>query len=756
MIELIKNGVYLKDGIEILSKEELEGKFNIKADSEKYKKGTMAYKILEKHNTSGDMGNLKIKFDKMASHDITYVGIIQTAKASGLTRFPIPYVLTNCHNSLCAVGGTINEDDHLFGLSAAKKYGGIYVPSHQAVIHQYMREMMAECGAMILGSDSHTRYGALGTMAIGEGGPELVKQLLSRTYDISYPGVIMVYLEGKVNNGVGPQDVALSIIKEVFDCGFVKNKVMEFVGPGVSDLSVEFRNGIDVMTTETTCLSSIWRTDLKVKDYYAMHGRAGEFKELNPEAVAYYDGAIKIDLSTIKPSIAMPFHPSNVYTIDELNSNLSDILREVELKGAKQIDNPSINFTLTDKIINGKLKVDQGVIAGCAGGTFENLCDAADILDNASIGNDEFMLSAYPSSQPVYLELIKNGAATKLLRAGVSIRTAFCGPCFGAGDVPANNALSIRHSTRNFPNREGSKPSGGQISSVALMDARSIAATAINGEYLTAATDVDAKFTNPKYYFDKTVYESRVYFGFDKGDESKELKYGPNIADWPQMSALTDDIILKVVSVITDPVTTTDELIPSGETSSYRSNPLKLAEFALSRKDPQYVGRAKEVNLYEKARLNGENPVTAGKEIEAVYEKIKKIKDIDVLNTGIGSVVYANKPGDGSAREQAASCQKVLGGWANIALEYATKRYRSNLINWGMLPFTTDKLNVENGDYIFIPGIRDAVKNKVDGIKAYVLNDDKEKEIVLTLKDLTDDERDIILSGCLINYYKKQ
>lgn len=753
MVELIKHGTYLINGTDIVSENEL-GKYNIVNDSEKYKKGTMAYKILESHNTSGNMDELKIKFDKMASHDITYVGIIQTAKASGLTEFPIPYVLTNCHNSLCAVGGTINEDDHLFGLSAAKKYGGIYVPAHQAVIHQYMREMMAQCGAMILGSDSHTRYGALGTMAVGEGGPELVKQLLSRTYDISYPGVIMVYLKGNVNKGVGPQDVALSIIKEVFDNGFVKNKVMEFVGPGISNLNVEFRNGIDVMTTETTCLSSIWRTDSAVKDYYDMHGRVDEYKELNPEDIAYYDGAVVIDLSTVKPSIAMPFHPSNVYTIEELNANLYDIVHDVEVKGAKQLDNPNINFSLKDKIVNGKLKVDQGVIAGCAGGTYDNLVDAADILEMGNIGNDEFMLSAYPSSQPVYLELIKNGAASKLLRAGVSIRTAFCGPCFGAGDVPANNALSIRHSTRNFPNREGSKPSGGQISSVALMDARSIAATAINGGILTAATDIDVNFTKPKYYFDKTVYNSRVYFGYGKGDKNKELKYGPNIADWPKMSNLTDDLILKVVSVITDPVTTTDELIPSGETSSYRSNPLKLAEFALSRKDPEYVGRAKEVDLLEKARLEGKNPAEISEDIKKVYENIRKIKDIDILSTGIGSVVYANKPGDGSAREQAASCQKVLGGWANIAIEYATKRYRSNLINWGMLPFTVSELNVEKEDYIFVPDIKNAVKNKIDKIKAYIVNDENAKEIELTLKDLTDDERDIILSGCLINYYK--
>lgn len=754
MIDLIKDGVYLINGEEILDEACFQAKYG-NNDKETHKKGTIAYGILESHNTSGDMDNLKIKFDKMASHDITYVGIIQTAKASGLSEFPIPYVLTNCHNSLCAVGGTINEDDHLFGLSAAKKYGGIYVPSHQAVIHQYMREMMAHAGGMILGSDSHTRYGALGTMAIGEGGPELVKQLLSRTYDIAYPGVIMVYLKGNVNKGVGPQDVALSIIKAVFDNGFVKNKVMEFVGPGIKNLNVEFRNGIDVMTTETTCLSSVWKTDLQVKDYYDLHGRVDEFKELNPSDIAYYDGAVIVDLSKIKPSIAMPFHPSNVYTIEELNANLADIINDVEIKGAKQIDNPAIKFSLKEKIVNGRLKVDQGVIAGCAGGTFDNLVDAADILEMGNIGCDEFMLSAYPSSQPVYLELIKNGAATKLLRAGVSIRTAFCGPCFGAGDVPSNNALSIRHSTRNFPNREGSKPSDGQISSVALMDARSIAATAINGGILTPATDIDVNFTKPKYFFDKTVYNSRVYFGAGKADKNEELKYGPNIADWPEMSALTDDLILKVVSVITDPVTTTDELIPSGETSSYRSNPLKLASFALSRKDPQYVGRAKEVQLLEKARIEGKNPASSSDELKKVYEEIEKIKKIDPLKTGIGSVIYANKPGDGSAREQAASCQKVLGGWANLCLEYATKRYRSNLINWGMLPFTVDELFVKNGDYIFVPDIKKAVKEKLDTVTAYIINSEGTVKNKLTLNNLTDDERDIILSGCLINYYKK-
>ncbi len=754
MIELIKDGVYLTDGENILTEAEFQARYG-ENNKEIHKKGTIAYGILESHNTSGNIDSLKIKFDKMASHDITYVGIIQTAKASGLTEFPIPYVLTNCHNSLCAVGGTINEDDHLFGLSAAKKYGGIYVPSHQAVIHQYMREMMAHGGGMILGSDSHTRYGALGTMAIGEGGPELVKQLLSRTYDISYPGVVMIYLKGNVNKGVGPQDVALSIIKAVFDNGFVKNKVMEFVGPGIKNLNVEFRNGIDVMTTETTCLSSIWKTDLQVKDYYELHGRVNEYKELNPADIAYYDGAVVVDLSKIKPSIAMPFHPSNVYTIEELNANLEDIIRDVEIKGAKQIDNPSIKFSLKEKIVNGRLKVDQGVIAGCAGGTYDNLIDAADILDMGNIGCDEFMLSAYPSSQPVYLELIKNGAATKLLRAGVSIRTAFCGPCFGAGDVPSNNALSIRHSTRNFPNREGSKPSDGQISSVALMDARSIAATAINGGFLTPATDIDVNFTKPKYYFDKTVYNSRVYFGSGKADKNEELKYGPNIADWPEMSELTEDIILKVVSVITDPVTTTDELIPSGETSSYRSNPLKLASFALSRKDPQYVGKAKDTQLLEKARLEGKNPACVSDEIKGVYEKIEKIKSIDPLKTGIGSVIYANKPGDGSAREQAASCQKVLGGWANLCLEYATKRYRSNLINWGMLPFTVDSLFVKDGDYIFVPDIKKAVKEKIDTVTAYIINNEGTVKKEFTLNNLTDDERDIILSGCLINYYKK-
>ncbi len=752
MIKLYDEGVILTKNEEITAASEAKAK-NPSLNTELAKKKTMAYKILSSHNTSGDDKKLRIKFDAMASHDITYVGIIQTARASGLEKFPIPYVLTNCHNSLCAVGGTINEDDHVFGLSAVKKYGGIYVPAHMAVIHQYMREMMAECGSMILGSDSHTRYGALGTMAVGEGGPELVKQLLSKTYDINYPDVCLIYLEGTPAPGVGPQDVALSIIGKVFKNGFVKNKVMEFAGPGVNGLSVEYRNGIDVMTTETTCLSSIWKTDLKVKDYYEMHGRGYAYKDVAPEEDAYYDCCVRVDLSKIKPSIALPFHPSNVYTIEELNKNAYDILRETEIKGSEQIDNPDITLKLTDKIVDGKIRVNQGVIAGCAGGTYENICAAADIIRNNSVGNDEFMLSVYPSSQPVYLELVKNGCAADLMAAGASIRTAFCGPCFGAGDVPSNNALSIRHSTRNFPNREGSKPTSGQLSSVALMDARSIAATSVNGGILTPATDIDSKFNIPKYFFDKTVYENRVYFGYEKADADAELKIGPNIADWPKMPALTEDLILKVASVITDSVTTTDELIPSGETSSYRSNPLKLAEFTLSRKDPQYVGRAKDIQLLEKSRLDGKNPSEVCDEYRKVIEKFEEIKKIDVMYTGIGSVVYANKPGDGSAREQAASCQKVLGGWANIALEYATKRYRSNLINWGMLPFITEGISLSTGDYIFVPGIRNAVKNKSDIITAYVLSNDNLNKVELTLKDLTDDERDIILSGCLINYY---
>ena len=763
MVKLYDTGVFLIDGKTIIEDNENAGRAMTEAkgktiSKEEAAKNTMAYGILSNHNTSGNMDKLKIKFDAMASHDITYVGIIQTARASGLEKFPMPYVLTNCHNSLCAVGGTINEDDHLFGLSCAKKYGGIYVPAHQAVIHQYMREMMSGVGKMILGSDSHTRYGALGTMAMGEGGPELVKQLLNKTYDIDRPQVIAVYLTGKPEDGVGPQDVALAIIGAVFDNGYVKNKVMEFVGDGISGLSVDYRNGIDVMTTETTCLSSVWRTDSKVKEWYDIHGRSEDFKEQNPGEIAYYDGLIYIDLSTIKPMIAMPFHPSNIYTIEELNGNLLDILDEVEKTGAKQLDNDTIKFSLKDKVKNGKLIVEQGVIAGCAGGTYENICDAADIIKGNSIGNGEFALSVYPSSQPVFLSLVENGKIADIMMSGATVRSAFCGPCFGAGDVPANNCLSIRHSTRNFPNREGSKITSGQIASVALMDARSIAATAINKGVITPATDLDVNYTKPKYFFNGEVYENRCYNGYGKADPSVELRFGPNITDWPAMSALTDDIVLKVVSLITDPVTTTDELIPSGETSSYRSNPLKLAEFALSRKDPAYVGRAKEVQKAEKARLDGKDPVEAFGELKAVNEAIKKeYPDFDITRTGIGSTIYAVKPGDGSAREQAASCQKVLGGWANIAKEYATKRYRSNLINWGMLPFIFEQEPpFENGDYIFVPGIRKAIDEKKKEIPAYIVKDGKLVPFTLKMGDITDDERQIILDGCLINFYAEK
>ncbi len=762
MIKLYDTGAWLVNGSTIIADDpnaanELTKVCGKAPSKEAAKKNTIAYSILTSHNQSGNEEKLQIKFDAMASHDITYVGIIQTARASGLEKFPIPYVLTNCHNSLCAVGGTINEDDHMFGLSAVKKYGGIYVPAHQAVIHQYMREMMAGCGKMILGSDSHTRYGALGTMAIGEGGPELVKQLLCRTYDINMPEVVGVYLTGKPQKGVGPQDVALSIIGQVFKNGYVKNKVMEFVGDGVSNLSVDYRNGIDVMTTETTCLSSIWRTDSQTKDFFEMHGRGGDFSELNPGDVTYYDGMIYVDLSTIEPTIAMPFHPSNTYTISELNENLTDILHEVEKTAAKQLGKD--DFCLTNKIVNGKLRIDQGVIAGCAGGTYDNLCDAADILSTADIGNDEFALSVYPSSQPVFLRLVENGAIAKFMEAGATVRTAFCGPCFGAGDVPANNGLSIRHSTRNFPNREGSKPSDRQIASVALMDARSIAATALNGGILTAATDIDANFTKPKYYFHKEVYDHRCYYAYGKADPSAELKFGPNITDWPAMAALTDDLLLKVASVITDPVTTTDELIPSGETSSYRSNPLRLAEFTLSRKDPEYVGRAKAIGHVEKERLNGADPTVTDPALADVFATIQaNIKsDVHPKETGIGSVVCSVKPGDGSAREQAASCQKVLGGWANIANEYATKRYRSNLINWGMLPFIKkENFDFQNGDYVFVPDVKKAVQDKTDIINAYVLRGNDIIPLPLTLLELTDDERRIILAGCLINFYRTE
>ena len=757
MVTLSNGGAYLVNGKDIVladNEEAAKAALGTKYISkEEAAKNTIAYGILKNHNTSGDMNKLQIKFDKLTSHDITFVGIIQTARASGLEKFPIPYILTNCHNSLCAVGGTINEDDHMFGLSCAKRYGGIYVPPHQAVIHQFAREMLAEGGKMILGSDSHTRYGALGTMAMGEGGPELVKQLLSQTYDINMPGVIAVYLDGEPAKGVGPQDVAIALIKAVFANGYVKNKVLEFVGPGVKNLSADFRIGVDVMTTETTCLSSIWQTDEKIQEFYDIHKRPEAYKELNPGEVAYYDGVVSINLSELKPMIAMPFHPSNAYTIEEVNENLEDILHDVEEK-AKVSFGDKIDYKLTDKIVDGNLYVEQGIIAGCAGGGFENICAAADILKGKDIGADEFTLSVYPASTPIYIELARNGRLAELMETGAIVKTAFCGPCFGAGDTPANNALSIRHSTRNFPNREGSKIQNGQISSVALMDARSIAATAANKGFLTPATDLDMEYTNPKYHFDKTIYDRRVFDSHGVADESVEVKFGPNIKDWPKMPHLTDDLILKVVSEIHDPVTTTDELIPSGETSSYRSNPEGLAEFALSRKDPEYVGRAKEVRAAEKAREAGESIVDALPEIESVIAKIKEKFDIDETKTGIGSTIYAVKPGDGSAREQAASCQKVLGGWANIAQEYATKRYRSNLINWGMLPFLYDseELPFTNGDYLFVPNVLKASQDKVDVVKAYVVKEDGLKEFELHLGELTEHERSIILEGCLINY----
>lgn len=762
MIKLYGNGVYLVNGSRIIEDDaEAASVLNAECGSapskEEAAKGTMAYKILEEHNTSGDMQNLHIKFDKLTSHDITFVGIIQTARASGLEKFPVPYVLTNCHNSLCAVGGTINEDDHMFGLSCAKKYGGMYVPPHQAVIHQFAREMLAGGGKMLLGSDSHTRYGALGTMAMGEGGPELVKQLLGRTYDIAMPGVVAVYLAGKPQKGVGPQDIALAIIGAVFANGYVNNKVMEFVGDGVANLSADFRIGIDVMTTETTCLSSIWTTDNEIKEFYEIHKRPEDYKELKPDNIAYYDGMVYVDLSEIKPMIAIPFHPSNVYTIDELNDNLLDILDDVEKKALVSLDNNKINYTLKDKVRNGKLYVEQGVIAGCAGGGFENICDTADILRGKYIGADEFSLSVYPSSQPVFMELVKNGVIADIMATGATVRSAFCGPCFGAGDVPPNNGLSIRHSTRNFPNREGSKVTDGQIASVALMDARSIAATAANKGYLTSAMDIDVSFGKPKYFFDSKIYENRVYNGVGNPQPDVEIKLGPNIKDWPVMSALTDNMVLKVVSEIHDPVTTTDELIPSGETSSFRSNPLGLAEFTLSRKDPSYVGRAKAVQLAEKARVAGEDIFAACPEVEEVFKQVNAKFESKPEDTQIGSLIYAVKPGDGSAREQAASCQKVLGGFANIAKEYATKRYRSNLINWGMLPFLYEdgELPFQNGDYIFIKDIKNAIINKEDNIKAYVVNKGM-KEFTLKLGRLTDDERDIIIKGCLINYYRAQ
>ncbi len=759
MIELLQGGAWLVNGREIIAdtpeaQQAVFSKTGRNITKEKAEKQTICYGILDRHNTSGSMEKLKIRFDKLTSHDITFVGIIQTARASGLQKFPMPYVLTNCHNSLCAVGGTINEDDHMFGLSCAKKYGGVYVPPHQAVIHQYAREMLAGGGLMILGSDSHTRYGALGTMAVGEGGPELVKQLLEQTYDINRPQVVAVYLTGEPVKGVGPQDVALAIIGAVFQNGYVKNKVMEFVGPGVASLSADFRIGIDVMTTETTCLSSIWETDETIEEFYEIHGRKEDYRKLAPGDVAYYDGMIRVDLAKIRPMIAMPFHPSNTYTIEELNANLSDILEETEKRALVSLDN-AVEFHLKDKVKNGKFMVDQGIIAGCAGGGFENICAAADILRGRSIGSDGFTLSVYPASMPVYMELVRNGCAASIMETGAVMKTAFCGPCFGAGDTPANNAFSIRHSTRNFPNREGSKLQNGQISSVALMDARSIAATAANGGVLTPATEFDGEFGKYRYHFDSKIYANRVFDSRGVADPDAEIQLGPNIKDWPEMGALPENLVLQVVSEIHDPVTTTDELIPSGETSSYRSNPLGLAEFTLSRKDPDYVPRAKEIQKAEKARMAGEHPCQVLPVLKDLMGIIRQTcPETSHSNTGFGSVIFAVKPGDGSAREQAASCQKVLGGWANIAHEYATKRYRSNLINWGMLPFLIPegRLPFRNLDYLFLPGIRKAVEEKADKIPAYVVGREGLVSFELQLGELTDEERQIILKGCLINY----
>ena len=751
----------IKDGAFLINQNEISKDCQVSKDEAK--KGTLAWSILHAHSVSNDDQKLNIRFDKLTSHDITYVGIIQTARASGLTEFPVPYVLTNCHNSLCAVGGTINEDDHMFGLSAAKKYGGIYVPPHQAVIHQYAREMLAECGAMILGSDSHTRYGALGTMAMGEGGPELVKQLLKRTYDIDMPRVVLVYLTGELPFGVGPQDIAIALISEVFSSGFVKNAVLEFAGPGVKNLSMDERIGVDVMTTETTCLSSIWVTDEKTEEYFALHKRPDAYRKLSPSDTAYYDGVIEIDLSELRPMIAMPFHPSNAYTIADFKANMKDILNETEER-AKEAFSGRVTLGLFDKVKGKDFLVDQGIIAGCAGGSFENLTDAADILRGKYIGNGGFTLSVYPASMPVYMELVKNGCAADIMQTGAILKTAFCGPCFGAGDTPSDKGFSIRHSTRNFPNREGSKVQEGQISSVALMDARSIAATAANAGVLTGADELEGiSFSRPKYFFDSAIYENRVFDGFKKADPKEELVLGPNIKDWPVMSPLPENLFLRVVSEIHDPVTTTDELIPSGETSSYRSNPIRLSEFALSRKDPEYVGRAKEVKKAQDALQSGECAGEALPPLRSAVEAVKNVfPDVNHDNFGVGSVVFAIKPGDGSAREQAASCQKVLGGWANIAKEYATKRYRSNLINWGMLPFITgeddDKLSFRLGDFIFVPGIRKAVLEKEDALKAYVIKEGSSelKEIALSLGTLTDDEREIILDGCLINYYRRE
>ena len=761
MIKFVDGDVLILNGREIITeknafKSAVKSKLGKDFSLDDAKKGTMAYKILASHNKSEHADFLRLKFDSITSHDITYVGIIQTARASGMDKFPIPYVLTNCHNSLCAVGGTINEDDHKFALSAAKKYGGIYVPPNLAVIHSYNREMMAKCGGMILGSDSHTRYGALGTMGVGEGGGELVKQLLGQTYDMKYPQVIAIYLKGKPSPAVGPHDVALTIIKAVYNNNFVKNKVMEFIGEGVNSLPVEFRNGIDVMTTETGCWSSIWETDDLVRDYFETHGRPGDFDRISPDEITLYDGLVEVDLSKIKPSIALPFHPSNVYTIEELKENAEDIFTDIEKNSKETFSSNEIKIDLISKIRNGQIRFEQGIIVGCSGGTFDNIMAAADILRGKSIGNGSFSLSIYPGSQPTYLELVRNGAVADLMAAGALVKPAFCGPCFGAGDTPANNELSIRHATRNFPNREGSKPTEGQVSLVALMDARSIAATAVNEGILTAADEIDVNYSGKRYYFDKTVYEKRVYNGWSKEDPSAELVYGPNIKDWPSMPSLTEHVLIKVVTYINDPVTTTDEIIPSGETSSYRSNPMKLAEFTFSRKDPAYVGKAKEVLKYELSREEGNNPEEV-EELKEVYNSIRKIEgfeDTNAQDIGIGSTIYANKPGDGSAREYAASCQRILGAWANIAKEYATKRYRSNLINWGIIPFLIeDKSLIKKDDFIFIPNIKTAILNKTKDIKAYVLGD-KIKEISLSIGHLTDKETEILVSGSLINYNK--
>lgn len=762
MIKLYDTGVYLLNGKEIICDDgnaatAIKVKTGKSIIKEQAKKGTMAYSIIERHNSVSNEDELKIKFDVLTAHDITYVSIIQTARASGMEKFPIPFVMTNCHNSLCAVGGTINEDDHMFALSAAKRYGGIYVPPNMAVIHSYNREMMSKCGRMILGSDSHTRYGALGTMGVGEGGGELAKQLLDRTYNLKRPDTIGIYLTGKPHKGVGPQDVALTIIGNVYKNGYVKNKVMEFIGDGIASLDVEYRNGIDVMTTETTCWSSIWCTDEKVKEYYEIHGRAEDYAKLEPQDIAYYDGLVYVDLSSIKPTIAMPFHPSNIYTIEEFKANALDIMTKVQTECIKQFDNPNLQLDFTSKVKNGEIYVDQGVVAGCSGGTYDNIVDVADIVDGKSIGNGTFKMSVYPASQPTYMELVRNGSIEKMMGAGVVIRSAFCGPCFGAGDTPANQEFSIRHTTRNFPSREGSKPNEGQLSYVALMDARSIAATAVNGGRLTAATEIDVAYTKPKYYFNKNIYKKRVFNGVNAADSNTELKFGPEIKDWPVIPSLTDDLLLKVVSLISDPVTTTDEFIASGETSSYRSNPQRLAEFTLRGKDPAYVGKAKEVQKLEVERENGSDPAIVSEELNEVYGKIRTIKgfaNINPKNVGIGSTIFANKPGDGSAREQAASSQRVIGAWANLAREYATKRYRSNLINWGMIPFiVSGELAFKKDEYIFIPGLKNAILEEKSEIKAYAIGDTI-TEFTVNAGELTKDEKDLIVAGCLINYYK--